>query len=157
MGMYAKFKILADNLRNLYGTTNKLTIEQMVMLTNTDPLTVPVFQRTEIFNKSNLGAWRNYTGDLITFPSHPNIAVTVTITMSTTNSGPTSWYAYLQDANGNKTSNSSLYNYPNRGIGTGTVTIDIPATDTNTYTKLVVSGSRGSSLVSSIQAMVDVT
>lgn len=153
MGMIAKFTSLADNLRVLYGTADKLTIQSMVVLTNSDP--APAFEKTQLVSVTGLKAFHNYTAN-VTMPKHDGIAVTVHVTIMTTNSGTTTWYAVLQTANGVESAHSQSVTH---GYGTGndTLTIAIPATDANQYTQLMVVSNHGSSMVRSVDAYVDVS
>lgn len=150
MGMIAKFTSLADNLRALYGTADKLTIQSMVVLTNSDPS-----KKTQLVSVAGLKALRNYTAN-VTMPKHDGIAVTVHVTIATTNSGTTTWYAVLQTANGVESAHSQSVTH-GYGMGNDTLTIAIPATDANQYTQLMVVGDRGSSMVRSVDAYVDVS
>lgn len=149
MSIQSELSQLADNLRRIYRKSDKMTIADMVELTNFH------FKKTEIIPKTAVSGWESYTTQ-VALPRHNDINISVYVSFQTINSHDTNWGVYLE-TDGNQQSKHSEVVTNHKGYANNDLRVDIPASDRNDYTKLVIMGDNRGSMVSNLSAYVDVT
>ena len=149
MSIQSELSQLADNLRRIYRKSDKMTIADMVELTNYH------FNKTEIIPKTGVSSWESYTTQ-VALPKHNDINISVYVSFQTINSHDTNWEVYLETDDGQQSKHSEVV-INHKGYADNDLRVDIPASDRNEYTKLVIMGDDRSSMVSNISAYVDVT